>query len=241
MSDQTTTNDSWQTYLKDPLKPLSIDQAYQWAEMLKPALQDGVIKAKEAGAKAKGEMAGAIDWFHSMSAAKQKYLTDMATGAIVMTKEAVAVLTETTAKECGRVRTLVTEKGLSKAAQITAMDTLQKAQELYATVMNAASTASGQAAVKANLKREEFLASESVAAARAWAEATKTAVEESVTLKKAVETGGEALKRANESYVAALQVAEEKRVEAVQLCSVYLTAAQEHMVTLSETERGKQL
>merc|ERR1719285_1633430 len=193
------------------------------------------------GVKAKGDMAAAFQWFNSMSATKQKYLVDMATGAALMTKDAVAGLTKTTASECGRVRTLFSEKGLSKAAQITAMSTLEKAQELYATVMCAASTASGQAAVKANLKREEFLASESVAAARAWAEATKRAVEESVTLKAAMETGGEALKRTNESYLAALQVAEEKRVEAVQLCSVYLTAAQEHMVTLSETERGMQL
>jgi len=241
MSDESKTTDTWQVYLKEPLKPLSIDQAYKWAELLKPALQDGVIKAKEVGAKARGEMAGAIDWFHSMSAAKQKYLIDMATGAVMMTKDAVAVLTETTAKECGKVRSLVSQKGLSKAAQITAMDTLQKAQDLYSTAMTAASIASSQAVVTANLRREEFLASESVAAAMAWAEATKKAVEESITLKAAMETSGDALKLTNESYIATLICAEEKRVEAVQLCSVYLTAAQEHMVALSDTEQGKML
>jgi len=29
MDDETQSNHSWQKYLKDPLKPLSIDQAYQ--------------------------------------------------------------------------------------------------------------------------------------------------------------------------------------------------------------------
>merc|ERR1719513_291304 len=190
MGEETQSNHSWQKYLKDPLKPLSIDQAYKWVELLKPALQDGVIKAKEVGAKARGDMVGALDWFNSMSAPKQKYLIDMATGAVMMTKDAVAVLTETTAKECGKVRSLVSQKGLSKAAQITAMDTLQKAQDLYSTAMTAASIASSQAVVTANLRREEFLASESVAAAMAWAEATKKAVEESITLKAAMETSG---------------------------------------------------
>jgi len=80
--------------------------------------------------KAKGDMAGALQWFNSMSAAKQKYLMDMATGAVLMTKGAVAVLTKTTSNECARVRTLFSEKCLSKAAQSTAMITLQKAQEL---------------------------------------------------------------------------------------------------------------
>lgn len=188
---------------------------------------------KEVGAKAKGEMVGALDWFNSMSAPKQKYLIDMATGAIMMTKEAVAVLTQTTAKECGRV--------VSKAVLITAMDTLQKAQDLYAAAMGAASGASSQATLIANLKREEFLASGSVAAIMAWAEATKKAVEESVTVKVAMEAGGDAIKVANESYLAALITAEEKRIEALQLSSVYLTAAQEHMVALSESEQGKKL
>jgi len=164
MGEETQSNHSWQKYLKDPLKPLSIDQAYKWVELLKPALQDGVIKAKEVGAKARGDMVGALDWFNSMSAPKQKYLIDMATGAVMMTKDAVAVLTETTAKECGKVHTLVSQEGLSKAVQIAAMDTLQKAQELYAAAIGAANVASSQAAVMANLKREEFLASGSVAA-----------------------------------------------------------------------------
>lgn len=56
-----------------------------------------------------------------------------------------------------------------------------------------------------------------------------------------MEKGGDALKLANESYVAALRSAEEKRVEAVQLCSIYLTAAQEHMVTVLNAEQGKKL
>jgi len=58
------------------------------------------------GAKAKGDMVGALEWFNSMSSAKQKRLMEMATGAAVMTKDAVAVLM-TTAKEYERVRTLV--------------------------------------------------------------------------------------------------------------------------------------
>jgi len=74
-----------------------------------------------------------------------------------MTKDTVAVLTKTIAIECGRMRTLFSEQDLSKAAQITAMSTLQKAQELYAAALSVASTASSQAVVMANLKREEFL------------------------------------------------------------------------------------
>merc|ERR1719397_425278 len=53
--------------------------------------------------------------------------------------------------------------------------------------------------------------------------------------------GEDALKLANQSYVPALIAAEEKRVEAIQLASVYLAAAQEQMVALSETEQGKKL
>jgi len=119
------------------------------------------------GVKAKADMAGALQWFNSMSATKQKYLIDIAPGAEIMTKEAVAVLTKTTAIECGRMRNLFSEQGLSKAVQITAMSTLQKAQEFYAAAMSAASIASSQAVVIANLKREEFLASGSLAAAMA--------------------------------------------------------------------------
>jgi len=106
MGEETNSNVSWKEYLKEPLKPLNIDQAYQYAELLKPALKDGVLKVKELGAKAKGDMVGALEWFNSMSAAKQKSLMEMATGAAVMTKDAVALLTMTTAKEYGRVRTL---------------------------------------------------------------------------------------------------------------------------------------
>jgi len=192
-------------------------------------------------AKAKGDMLGAVDWFNSMSAAKQKYLVDMATGAAMMTKEAVGALTTTTVNEYGRVRALFSKEGLSTAAQITAVDTLHKAQEMYAAAMSAATIASGQAVVIANLKREEFLASESLAAAMAWAEATKKAVEESETVRAAMDKGEDALKLAKESYVAALRSAEVKRVEAVQLSSVYLTAAQEHMATLLDAEQGKKL
>jgi len=56
-----------------------------------------------------------------------------------------------------------------------------------------------------------------------------------------MDKGGDAVKVAKESYSAALILAEEKRVEAVQLSSVYLTAAQEHMVAFSEAEQGKKL
>lgn len=240
MGEEANSTVSWQEYLKEPLRPLNIDQAYHFAELLKPALADGVHKVKELGAKAKGDMVGALEWFNSMSAAKQKRLMEMATGAAVMTKDAVAVLM-ITAKECERVRTLVSQNDLSKAAQLTATDTIQKAQELYATVMNAASSAPSQAITMANLKREEFLASGSVLAVMAQAEATKKAVEESTAVTAAREAGEDAFKLANKSYVAALISAEEKRVEAIQLSSVYLTAAQEQMVALSETEQGKKL
>jgi len=192
------------------------------------------------GAKAKGDMVGALEWFNSMSAAKQKRLIEMATGAAVMTKDAVAVLM-TKAKEYERVRGLVSWNDLSNAVQLRATDTIQKAQEMYASVMNAASTVPGQAVTMANLKREEFLASGSVLAVKAWAEATKKAVEESATVTAAREAGEDALKLANKSYIAALISAEEKRVEAIQLSSVYLTAAQERMVALAETEQGKKL
>lgn len=106
MGEEANSTVSWQEYLKEPLRPLNIDQAYHFAELLKPALADGVHKVKELGAKAKGDMVGALEWFNSMSAAKQKRLMEMATGAAVMTKDAVAVLM-ITAKECERVRTLV--------------------------------------------------------------------------------------------------------------------------------------
>jgi len=231
--------------MKAALKPLTTDQAFQYAEMLKPALQDGVSKVKETTSKAKGDMIGALKWFNSMSSAKQKSLVDMATGAATMTKDAVAALTETTTKEYHRVNSLVREQGLTKATQITAMDAIGKAQELYTAGMNAASTMASDASIKAvaiaNLKREEVLASETVTAVVGWAEATKKAAEENVAVIKARETGGEALRLANESYARAFAFAEEKRVEAVQLSSVYLTAAQEQMVALTETEQGKNL
>jgi len=51
-------------------------------------------------------MVGALEWFNSMSATRQKRLMDMATGAAGMTKDAVKVLM-TTVKEYERVRTLV--------------------------------------------------------------------------------------------------------------------------------------
>jgi len=66
-------------------------------------------------------------------------------------------------------------------------------------------------------------------------------VEESATVKAAMEKGGDALMMAKESYIAAIVSAEEKRVEAVQLSSVYLSAAQVYMMALSETEQGKRL
>jgi len=111
-------------------------------------------------------MVGALEWFNSMSATKQKRLMEMATGAAVMTKDAVAVLM-TTVKDYERVRTLVSWNDLSKAAQLRATDTIQKAQELYTSVMNAATTAPSQAVTMANLKREEFLASRALLAVKA--------------------------------------------------------------------------
>jgi len=231
--------------IENALKPLTSDQAYQYAEMLKPSLQEGVSKVMEGTSKAKGEMVGALKWFNSMSAAKQKSLVDMATGAATMTKDAVAALTETTTKEYQRVNSLVREQGLTKAAQITAMDALGKAQELYqtglTTASNVASAASSQAVAMATLKSEEVLASESVTVVMAWAEATKKAVEESVAVTKAKETGGDAYNLANESYLKAVTKAKETGGDAYNLSSVYLAAAQEQMVALSETEQGKML
>jgi len=231
--------------IREAVKPLTGDQAYQYAELLKPSLQDGVAKVKETSKKAKGDMIGALKWFNSMSSAKQKSLVDMATGAATMTKDAVAALTETTVNRYHKITTLVNEQGLTKAAQTTAMDALGKAQELYTTSVNSASSmasdAKSKAMIMANLKREEVLASETVTAAVAWAEATKKAVEESVAVAKAKETGGETLRLANESYAKAFKYAEEKRLEAVQLSTVYLVAAQEQMVALGETEQGKKL
>jgi len=234
-------DDSKDKDVKDTLDRLTKEQAFQYAEMLKPTLQEGVAKAKEKGTKAKGDMVSALKWFNSMSAAKQKGLVDMATGAATMTKDAVAALTETTAKEYQRMNTIVAEQGLSKAAQITATDVLGKAQELYASALSAASSASSNALVLANLKGEEVLASESLAAVMAWADATKKAVDESVAVTKAKEAGGEALRLANVSYEAAFAYAEQKRVEALQLSTVYMTAAQDQMISLSETEQGKKL
>jgi len=238
-------DESKERELKSALSPLTNDQAYQYAEILKPVLQDGVNKVKEKGTKAKGDMVGALRWFKSMSEKQQKGLVDMATGATQMTKDAVSALASVGTQEYYAITSLVEAHGLTKGVQIRATDALEKAQELYATTVSTASTmaleASSQALAMANLKREEVLASETVTAMVAWSEATKTAVEESVAVTKAKETGGEALRLATESYNTALAFAEEKRVEAVQLSTVYLTAAQEQMVALSETEQGKKL
>lgn len=243
--DDVKTDDSKERDIKDAFKPLTTDQAYEYAELLKPSLKDGVAKVKETSKKAKGDMIGALKWFNSMSSAKQKSLVAMASGAATFTKDAVAALTDTTTKEYQRVTALVSEQGLSKAAQITAMDALGKAQEIYksgvAAASSMASDASNQTVAMARLKQEELLASESVTAVTAWAEATKKAVDESAAVTKAKETGGDALKLANESYAAAFTYAEEKRVEAVQLSTVYLVAVQEQMIALTETEQGKKL
>jgi len=222
---------------KEDRKALAMDQAYRYAEMLKPSLQDGVGKAKEKGSKAKGDMVNALKWFNSMSAAKQKSLVDMATGAATMTKDAVAALTESTTKEYSKMRVFVAEKGLSEAAQATVRSVNGKLQQIY----SSASEATNEALAAAKLKQEEVLASESVVAAKAWSEAAKKAVEESKAVTQAKETGGDALKRANESYAAALLYAEQKRLEAIQLSSLYLAAAQEQMVALSETSEGRKL
>jgi len=238
-------DDSKEMELKAALNPLTTDQAYQYAEILKPVLQDGVNKVKDTGSKAKGDMIGALNWFKSMSAAQQKGLVDMATGATQMTKDAVSALASVGTKEYYAITSLVEAHGLTKAVQIRATDALGKAQEVYTSTVSAASTmatdASSQALAMASLKREEVLASETVTAIVAWSEATKKAVEESAAVTKAKEIGGDALRLANESYNTALAFVEEKRVEAVQLSTVYLTAAQEQMVALTETEQGKKL
>lgn len=239
--DEVKGDESKERELKAALNPLTTDQAYQYAEILKPVLKDGVNKVKETGTKAKGDMIGALKWFKSMSATQQKGLVDMATGASQMTKDAVSALANVGTQEYNAITSLVEAHGLSKAVQIKATDALGKAQELYASSASAASAASSQALALASLKREEVLASETVAAMVAWSEATKKAVEESAAVTKAKETGGDALRLANESYNTAFAFAEEKRVEAVQLSTVYLTAAQEQMVALTETEQGKAL
>jgi len=247
-------DESKERELKDALNPLTTDQAYKYAEILQPVLQDGVNKVKETGSKAKGDMIGALKWFKSMSASQQKGLVDMATGATQMTKDAVSALASVGTKEYHATTALVEAHGLTKAVQMRATDALGKAQELYTSAASAASTmasgASSQALAMANLKREEVLASETVTAIVAWSEATKKAVEESAAVNKEVfvssyrqgwESGAEARRVANESYNTALVFAEEKRLEAVQLSTVYLTAAQEQMVALTETEQGKKL
>jgi len=243
--DDVKVDESKEKELKAALSPLTKDQAYQYAEILKPVLKDGVGKVKEKSSKAKGDMVGALKWFKSMSKTQQKGLVDMATGASQMTKDAVSALANVGTREYYAITSLVEAHGLSKAVQIKATDALGKAQELYTSTVTTASTmasgASSQALAMATLKREEVLASETVAAMVAWSEATKKAVEESAAVAKAKETGGEALRVANESYNTALAFAEEKRVEAVQLSTVYLTAAQEQMVALTETEQGKKL
>merc|ERR1711920_924971 len=133
-------------------------------------------KVKDKGNKAKGDMMGALKWFKSMSAAQQKGLVDMATGATQMTKDAVSALASVGTQEYRSLTSLVEAHGLTKAVQIKATDALGKAQELYTSTMSAASTmasdASSQAITMANLKREEVLASETVTAMVAWSEAT---------------------------------------------------------------------
>jgi len=238
MSNRAKSKESSQPLLKSTLKPLRNDQVYQYVELLKPALQDGVLNMEDVG-EARGDMASALIWFHAMSAAKQKHLIDIATGSAVMTQDAVTVLTETVATE---VRTLVSLKGLSKAAQSTATETLKNAQKLHSDAMAAAvSIIPILAVVTADLKRQEFLASGSVAATKAWAEATKIALGESANVKTATKTAGNTPQLAIESYDAALLSAREKLVEAVQLSAIYLTAAQEHMVALTESDLGQRL
>jgi len=82
------------------------------------------------GVKARADMAGELQWFNSMSAIKHKYVIDMATGAALMTKNTVAVLTKTTAIECERMHMLFSEQDLSKAAQITVMSTTKSPRAL---------------------------------------------------------------------------------------------------------------
>jgi len=189
--------------------------------------------------EATGDMASALTWFQSMGAAKQKHLIEIATGTTTMTQDAVAVLTETVGTEVG---TLVSLEGLSKAAQSIAKETFENTQALYdATMAAAVSIDPSLAVVMADLKRHEFLASRSVVAAKAWAEATKIAIGESANVKIKKKTGGNELKLANESYDAAVLSAREKLVEAIQLSAIYLTAAQKHMVALRESEQGQRL
>jgi len=208
----------------------------QYIELLTPSIiKNGVDR----GIKAKNDMIDTLTWLKNMKEEKQQSLTDLATGAITMTKDVVSVLTATTAKECERITTSLAEQGLSKTIEETATNTFIKAQELYTTAIAAANSVTAEVTAKAKLKREEVLASEALVAVRGWADATKKAVEESAVVTSTRAIGGDALKLAEESYNGALQYAEKQRIEALNLTLMYLAAAQDQMSFITEYEQGK--
>jgi len=220
-----------------------VDLSGEWAynkyiELLTPTIIKSSI---EKGMKVKNDMMETVTWLNTMSNEKQQELTDLATGAVSMTKEAVAVLTASTATECQRISTSLVEQGLSKTVQETAVNTFTKAQELYTLAIATANSVTEEVTNKAKLKREEVLASEALVAAHAWAEAAKKAVEENAVVTSTKAIGGDALKLAEQSYNGALQYAEKQRVEATNLTLMYLAAAQDQMSFITESEQGKNL
>jgi len=220
-----------------------IDSTGEWAynkyiELLTPTIIKSSI---EKGMKVKNDMMDTVTWLNTMSNEKKQELTDLATGAVTMTKEAVAVLTATTSTECQRISTSLAEQGLSKTVQDTAVNTFTKAQELYTLAIGTANSVTEEVTNKAKLKREEVLASEALVAAHTWAEAAKKAVEENAVVTSTKAIGGDALKLAEESYNGALQYAEKQRVEATNLTLMYLAAAQDQMSFITESEQGKNL
>jgi len=205
-------------------------------------LTPSIIKSSvERGIQARNDMIDTVNWINEMSAEKQQSLTDLATGAVSMTKDAVTALTETTAKEYERISASVAEQGLSKTVQDTAIITFTKAQELYSAAMATATSITEDATMKAKLKREEVLASETLVAAGDWAEAIKKAIEENAIVSRSKAIGGDALRLAEESYSGALQYAEKKRVDTINLSLMYLAAAQDQMSAITKSEQGKKL
>lgn len=220
-----------------------IDYTGEWAynkyiELLTPTIIKSSI---EKGMKVKNDMMDSLTWLNTMSTEKQQELTDLATGAVSMTKDAVAALTASTATECQRITTSLAEQGLSKTVHETAINTFTKAQELYTSAIATANSVTEEVTNKAILKREEVLASEALVAAHGWAEAAKKAVEENAVVTSTKVIGGDALKLAEESYNGALEFAEKRRVEALNLTLMYLAAAQDQMSFITESEQGKNL
>lgn len=243
MSDEQKTADALKT------GPIVDDgQKYKYAELLKPKLASGKDKATAAASKAKGDMQDAMKWFKTLSAPQQDDLVAMATGAKVMTKEAVAALsgkasvaaTAASAK-ASAFQQQIKERGLSKTAQETATAGIAKAQIAFTTAMGKAKEASAVVSAKAAIKREEVLASETTKAIQAWVDQAKVAVDADAKLEAAKKTGGDALKKAQEASDVALKNTLVAREQAIKMSSVYLQYAQEQMTTLKDSDQGKKL